>query len=514
MERNAVSYTYMFSGPQTERRFYAVAPDDDIAQVAPGSAIPTGYGNRRTGGRSAGAGAGSVARWAAPELVVAALLLVATLGFFASQLVSLPSTPAAVAAPTVVIEHSNTGERTQLQYGTEPLLSQPDFFAETHAAFVADETTFIEADLAAMELRYYEDGVEQLAFPIQGKGRSGSWWETPAGLYEVRDKREKHFSTFGNVNLPWSMPFQGNFFIHGIPEYPDGTLVDSSFSGGCIRLATADAKALFARVGVGTPVLVHEPAIETSDFQYEPNIPEMDAPHYLLADIGNNTILASSDLNVPAPIASITKLMTALIAVEHINLDKRVAVTGSNFVQSIIPRLANRHRVSMYSLLQLLLMESSNEAAELIAGQIGRDRFITLMNEKATAIGMHNTTYADPSGLSNDNVSTLNDLLRLAQYLHSNRSFVLELTADQYVPTAYASDEFGELNNFNPVADLDNFYGGKVGETDAAGKTSLSLHRISVQGQERIIAIVVLGSNDRTADVRQLEQHFTDRFVD
>ena len=503
----------MYNDSYKHRRFYAVAPDDDVATLRQGSAIPGDYA-----GHVRAASQPPVSRhptWlAAPESLAVLGILLAALAFFASQVVSLPQTPAAVAAPTVVVEDSDTGQQQALQYGTEPRLAESDFFQKTRAAFVADEATFIEADLAAMELHYYEDGEQTLSVPIVAKGRSGSWWETPAGLYEVQDRRERHYSSFGNVYLPWSMPFQGNFFIHGIPEYGDGSPVDASFSGGCIRLQTADAEELFSMVGVGTPILVHEPTTESSVFQYEPNIPDMDAPHYLLADIENNTILASSELNAPAPIASITKLMTALVAVEHINLDQRVFVTEPTFVESIIPRLADRQRVSMYSLLQLLLMESSNEAAEIIARQMGRDTFVEHMNRKAASIGLHDTTFGDASGLSNDNVSTLNDLLRLAQYIHNNRSFILELTADQYVPTAYVGDEFGELTNFNRLADLENFYGGKVGETNAAGQTSLTLHRFLVNGEERIVAIAVLGSQNRTLDVLQLEQYFRERFVE
>ena len=493
----------------TTRQFFAVTHDDDIASVEQGSAIPHGYSLRRR--------ALSIrSLWYAPEPLALVALLGCALVFFAAQQVTFPAISSAastITAPTIVVEHSSTGERTELAYGTEPLLAQPDFFSQISATLRSDQATFIEADLSAMELRYYEDGQEVYAFPIVAKGKSGSWWETPAGLYQVQAKRERHYSSFANVNLPWSMPFQGNFFIHGIPEYSDGTRVDSSFSGGCIRLETSDAQRLFERAAVGTPILVHEPRAVSSAFMYEPNIPDIATPHYLLADVESGTILASSDLNQAAPIASITKLMTALIAVEYINLDARVTVHDANFIQSMVPRLADRRSVSMYSLLQLLLMESSNEAAETIAAQLGKETFVARMNEKAAAIGLYDTHFADPSGLSSENTSTLADLLRLAQYIHLNRSFILQLTADQYLPTAYVGDEFGELNNFNRLADLDDFYGGKVGETNAAGQTSLTLHRFMVRGEERIIAIAILGSTERTKDVLQLHEYFRDRFV-
>jgi D-alanyl-D-alanine carboxypeptidase len=449
----------------------------------------------------------------APEAIGAMVALFVAAGIFASFTVGSTTSATQVATPVVTIMNPNTREQTNLQYGSEPLLSQPDFFSNTKQAFLQKQETFIEANLDAMMIRYYEDGRMVFERAIQSKGRPGSWWETPAGLYEVQAKKENHRSSFGNVDLPWSIPFQGNFFIHGWPAYPDGTPVASSYSGGCIRLTTEDANALFNQVSVGTPVLVHEPRTVADDFQYEPNLPDMAAPHYLLADVENGTILASSDLEQVVPIASLTKLMTALVAVEYINLDRRVAVDPEAFVESTIPRLEERQTVSMYSLLQLLLLESSNEAAELIAQQLGRDSFVQRMNEKATAIGMRDTVFTDPSGLDDGNVSTLSDLHRLASYIHKNRDFIFKLTADQYTATAYTADEFGELQNFNRFGELDDFYGGKVGYTPTAEQTSLTLHEMAVGSTTRMVAIIVLGSEDRTADALRLHNYFSERFV-
>jgi D-alanyl-D-alanine carboxypeptidase len=132
----------------------------------------------------------------------------------------------------------------------------------------------------------------------------------------------------------------------------------------------------------------------------------------------------------------------------------------------------------MYSLLQLLLVESSNEAAEFIAGIVGRERFVTLMNEKAGALGLANTTFTDPSGLDSGNTSSVGDLLRLAQYIYNNRSFILELSVNQDIQTAYKKGQFGKLENFNTIEGVDSFIGGKVGDTLAAGQTSVSCSRI------------------------------------
>ncbi len=399
-----------------------------------------------------------------------------------------------------------------LQFGIQVALSQPDFFAETRQSFIDGEKSFIEADLTKMELRYYEAGEEMFAAKILAKGKEGSWWETPAGLYAIGAKKENHFSSFGKVYQPWSMTFQGNFFIHGWPYYPDGTPVPTEFSGGCIRLSNEDAEALYNLVPVNTAVLVHEADFVNDSFVYEPKIPELETPNYLLADIQNSTILAASDLDAVAPIASVTKLMTALVAVEYINLDKNVYISYVPSVPSVIPRLAVGQTVSMYSLLQLLMVESSNEAAEYIAGIVGRERFIELMNKKAEALGLDHTVFTDPSGLDAGNVSSVGDLLRLSQYIYNNRSFILELTVDQDIETAYKKGQFGTLENFNTIEGVDSFIGGKVGDTAAAGQTSVSFHRLTVKGEERIVVIVLLGSAHRNQDITELVTYLRERF--
>lgn len=501
----------MPSDPSPIRRFHAVSYRHDIpTELHAGSLIPHAHSSRAV--------AVPQPSWGTTVYAVVRVVTIFTLTFLVSvgglgvasyqgAQLRAPDT-----GPLVPLTNEQLFAAAPFQYGIQVALTQPDFFLETRNAFLAEKKTFIEANLAAMEIRYYKDGEEVFFAPIASKGKEGSWWETPAGLYEVGLKKENHFSSFGAVYQPWSMTFQGNFFIHGWPYYPDGSPVPEGFSGGCIRLKNEDAEALYALVEVGTPVLVHEADFQNDAFVYEPKIPELETPHYLIADIQNSTVLAASDLEDPAAIASVTKLMTALIAVEYINLDKDVYISYVPDVSSVIPRLSVGRTVSMYSLLQLLLVESSNEAAEFIAGIVGRERFITLMNDKAEALGLSHTTFTDPSGLDKGNVSTVGDLLRLSQYIYNNRSFILELSVNQDIETAYKKGQFGKLENFNTVPGVASFIGGKVGDTAAAGQTSVSFHRLTVKGEERVVVIILLGSKNRVEDITELLTYFKDRF--
>lgn len=490
------------------RRFYAVRLEDDIPKSGKGMLIPGARKPKISTPRPIPKPKRSYAN-ALPMLLVP--IFVFGLAWFVSSF----DFRSPVAANVAAVKQSTNGldSVVPLNYGVNIELASPTYFKETRDAFVDAGNSFIEVDLSASLLRYFKDGVLTLSAPILKQGEKGSWWETPSGLYEVEQKREEYFSSVGQMYQPWTLVFEGNFVIHGVPTLAKGDgEVDGDFKSGGIRLETDLARELFELVEEGTPVLVHSDEEAVSDFVYEPKIPELKTPHYLIADVESSTVLASSDLDAVAPIASVAKLMTAVIAAENINLDSTVSVGEPTFVQSLIPRLGERSRVSMYSLLQLLLVESSNEAAEIIASKLGREEYISLMNQKARSLGMMNTVFADTSGLSAENSSSLSDLFRLTQYIYKNRSFIFELTANQHLKSTYVGDEFGELTNFNKVEGLDNFIGGKVGETIAAGQTSVTLHEIEVKGEKRVVAIIILGSESRNEDVAKLLEYAAERF--
>jgi len=435
-------------------------------------------------------------------------ILAATVGY------GVVSQDGQIASPIVTVIDPFTLETTTLTKGPQIALSQVNFFTETRNAFIDDGMTFIEVDLTRQQVRLFENGILSQSAEIIRSPQPGSWWETPSGMYEVVRQEPSFFSSLAQAELPWTIAFEENFIIHGEPVYPDGSAVTADFGGGGIWLENEDAAALFEAVSINTPVLVHTAKVVQNTFVYEPPVPDITVPHYFVADIENDTVLAASDLDDQAAIASLTKLMTAVVAAEELQLDKRVFVTSPNFVTSLIPRLASRSSVSMYSLLQLLLVESSNEASEVIAAELGREEFIAAMNTKARQLGMLNTNFADPSGLSSENVSSVGDLYRLTQYIFENRRFILDITKDINLSSANQGGDFSGLINFNEIEDTTGFVGGKVGETIAAGQTSISLHELSIKGTTRTVVVIILGSEGRTADVQALVSFVEEQFGD
>ncbi len=398
-------------------------------------------------------------------------------------------------------------------YGALPSLADKARYQSVKENFISQKASFIDANLSAMKLTVSVDGEQKLEVPILAKGRPGSWWETPAGLYKIETKEKTHFSTFGEVAMPYSLDFQGNFFIHGWPTYADGTPVSSTYSGGCIRLSTEDAQKVFNMAQVGMPVIVYHEQPAKDVFDYQIKAPKIAAEKYLVVDVKSGTVLAGKDGNVSAPVASITKLLTALVATEFINLDKKIHVPPEALVYTSVPRLRAGTSVRAYDLLFLLLQESSNEAAETLAAHTGRKQFVQYMNEKARAIGLKDTKFNDPSGAEND-ISTPEDIFTLLRYIEGNRRFVFEITTGKLTNTAYGETEFKGVNNFNPIKNIPaDFLGGKIGQTNEAGETYAGVFSLDIEGRTRTIAVVVLGSKDSPSDVRKLLEFVKDSYA-
>ncbi len=415
---------------------------------------------------------------------------------------------------TKIILENGEEEKADFVYGSWPALQNAEFFKKTKEDFVSQGANFLEADLSRMIIRYYKNGILMKESPIQTKGRDSSWWETPAGLYKISSKEKSHFSSFGRVYMPWSMQFQGNFFIHGPTHYPDGSPTSATYSGGCIRLSLEDAEEFYNLAENGTPVLVFEESFngskETVHYKNKHLLP--DHVVYLAADMENNFVFAQNNPVRTHSIASITKLVSALVAVEYINVEREVKIDASMLASTSIPRLEAGERVFVLDLLKLMLMESSNEAAEAISAPMGKKQFIELMNTKSAAIGMQNSHFADAAGVLTANVSTAEDLFHLAKYLYYNRGFVLHMTMNNENRAAYGPSPYQNLQNLNHITGTSDMIGGKTGVSSSAGDSMLAIFDAHIGGQKRPIAIVVLGSDDAKRDVATLLKYAKDNF--
>lgn len=372
------------------------------------------------------------------------------------------------------------------------------------------DTSFVFADLESMVMELYKDDGSSTTLAILTKGREGSWWETPTGDYSVLGKESNHFSSIGNVWMPWSIQFYGNFFIHGWPYHEGGEPVPQGYSGGCIRLSTEDAKTVYDFVKKDTPILIREdgiisnvlPALETVN--YTP-IPSLMASSVLVADLTGKNVMLDKNGDKVLPVASLTKLMTAVVASELIYLERSVTFTSnilSDKIQSFPFQPGDRY--TAFDLFYPMLMESSNGAAKAMSAFVGEGAFIKNMNAKAKSLELRDTTFADLSGVSDGNVSTARDLVGLSRYILDKRHFIFDITKGKdYLH--FGPTHFTDLKNFNEFAADANLLGMKNGETIDARQTIVSLWQLrDKSGSKRTIAIVVLGSDDRKSDTEAL----------
>ncbi|MBU1159765.1 CapA family protein [Patescibacteria group bacterium] len=363
--------------------------------------------------------------------------------------------------------------------------------------YIPREGKFIGVDLEEMKLYLYQNGEIDNTFEILSKGKEGTYYETPSGLYKIITKEKNHFSSIGYVFMPYSMQFFGNFYIHGWPYYPDGTPVRAGYSGGCIRLSDKDAQKVFDFSEKGTEIFVYE---EKNDIVSEAvklkNIskPEISAESFIVADIDSGEIFLEKNPEQILPIASISKLMTAIVANETISYDKKI-INGETF--------------SVGDLLYPLIMQSDNGVADSLAMFYGANAFVQWMNDKAKALSMDNTNFNDSSGLSSYNTSTVSDLFRLSRYLKNKRSFILNISKEPQKDIIASSGRDYKIINLNPFSENENFIGGKTGYTETAGETMLSTFSVPIGQEENVnLAIIVLGSEGRQKDTLALLDWF------
>lgn len=362
------------------------------------------------------------------------------------------------------------GTPVELQYGMWPELSNIDFFRTVRDGFVAEHANFVEANLTAMTITVYREGVLVLTVPVKSKGKEGSWWETPSGLYRAQAKEDTHFSSFGQVYMPWSIPFQGNFFIHGWPYHEDGTPVPEGYSGGCMRLEDVYAKQVYDLVEVGMPILVFEDAqFKAETFPYTLEVPEVGAASYLVADLDSNFVLVSGGSTAPRQTSAVGNLMTALVASEYQNIEKTITVRSDMLAGAGTAGIHVGSTYSIYDLFFPLLLTGSSDAKGVLAGYFGDKRFATLMEAKAHALGMQHTTVRGV-GHGMQETTTAEDAFLLLKYLHTNRQFILGMSAGKTNTATYGVPALSAVSTHPFTADL-RFRGGAVSAPpDAQGQ--------------------------------------------
>jgi D-alanyl-D-alanine endopeptidase (penicillin-binding protein 7) len=214
------------------------------------------------------------------------------------------------------------------------------------------------------------------------------------------------------------------------------------------------------------------------------------------------------------PLASLTKLMSAAVALERMGEHAVVTISPShasetvgNTPQDAILKVGDRFKVK--DIVAMMLLASSNEAAETLADFYGRAHFIAAMNEKAREWGMDNTHFDEPTGLSAANQSTAKDLHVMVKQMFAKHREIFDITTHaSWTATEVDSKAARVVPSINLFAGTPSFLGGKTGYTDEAQGNLLSV--FSHDG--RAVVVVVLGTHDRFGETKKLYEWFTKAF--
>lgn len=254
-------------------------------------------------------------------------------------------------------------------------------------------------------------------------------------------------------------------------------------------------------------------------------MPELSAQSVLVFDQASGQPLLAKNASMQTPIASITKLMTAMLVLDAgLPLDESITLTDEDrdTLKGTGSRLAVGSSYTRGQLLHLALIASDNRAAHALGRTSpgGLVRFVGNMNRTAHALGMRDTVYVEPTGLSSDNRSTAMDLAKLADYAYQNFPEIRQITRTGHYTLGtqrvvvqkkrhqpQVSYRTVAFNNTNRLTRMDDWNIGlsKTGFINEAG------HCLVMQAQvaQRDVIIVLLdatGTNRRAGDAARIKQ--------
>ncbi|MGC9603605.1 MAG: serine hydrolase [Minisyncoccia bacterium] len=202
------------------------------------------------------------------------------------------------------------------------------------------------------------------------------------------------------------------------------------------------------------------------------------------------------------PMASLTKLLTAVITLENVGLDKKIAVTPDAMAtEGEAGDLREGEIYTARDLLKIMLMMSSNRAAAALEYSVGHDQFVKMMMDKARSLNMTQTTVYDASGLNDGNVSTASDVFTLLKYILEHDPEILNDTRlSSLTVQPVNSDRSHTITNIDPLSSRTDFLGGKTGTSDVAKQNLAAI----LSFRNRRLAVVILGSPDRFKETDNL----------
>lgn len=246
-------------------------------------------------------------------------------------------------------------------------------------------------------------------------------------------------------------------------------------------------------------------------------VPDVRAAAAIMFNPETGQVLWQENAQDKRSIASITKVMTALVFLEdNPDLTQQVTIQRSDTYAASTTYLRANERITLDDVLHLTLIASDNAAARALArlSHGGTTAFVERMNEKALELGLENTAFADPSGLNPDNVSSAYDLSRLISFASADERLAPIMRKVEYrVSTSRRSFNIHSTNRLLG-GDVD-VLAGKTGFISKAGYCLATLLRLPQSNHQ--VAVVVLGAEsnvNRFWETRHLFNWLSEKAAD
>ncbi|MCF7836253.1 serine hydrolase [Candidatus Gracilibacteria bacterium] len=255
-------------------------------------------------------------------------------------------------------------------------------------------------------------------------------------------------------------------------------------------------ESFFTLLGLVSKPTFEPPPLKVLEIHASPQLakfsePVIAAKAAIIIDIDSGKVLFEKNSAKRLPIASLTKLMTAVVARENYELDDFVIVSQNASQQPAAKIwLQIGEKLLVKDLLKAVLIESANDAATALAEKMGMEKFVERMNSKAQVLGLRDSSFANPVGYDDEtNFSTVADLATLAKYFLRD-DFLRETAATGKTGIASTSGIVHELYSTNNLfGSYLEIRGLKTGLTEEAGECLAAISRIE-NGKE-ILAIIL-----------------------
>lgn len=223
---------------------------------------------------------------------------------------------------------------------------------------------------------------------------------------------------------------------------------------------------------------------------------EYSGKSYVVMEKSSMQVIESNDMHYVQSVASISKMMTCIVAIENQSLDTMIVVdeiVNEAWGSGIYVHIGDE--ISLKDLLYGLMLRSGNDGAMVIAKSVGKEveTFVSMMNDKALELGMNNTSFSNPTGLDEEddgNRSSAYDMALLMQYCSQNPIYNEIINTQKYT----RDDGNGVWTNKNKLLfNYEYCVGGKTGYTTEAKRTLVSI--ASKDGIELIIVTLNCGND-------------------